>query len=188
MFIYKGEMIQSFRKFIEMKNTQYDYSSVHVDVPRSLAEEIQNWGSDEISDKDIFVSQTDPSFGREDEMHVTVLYGIHSEGSEQVKKFVKDGNLKVKLGKVNVFTNPDKFDVVVVAINSPDLVALNEKMKKDIEYTNKYSEYKPHVTVAYVKKGKGWQHRGHDQWEGKEFSCDYIVFSSKNGSKERISI
>ena len=183
-----GDMMQRFRKFLEMKNTQYDFSSIHVDLPTPLAKEIQNWGNTKILDDDIFVSQTDPSFGREDEMHVTVLYGIHSESSEQVNKLIKDGKLKVTLGKVEVFSNPLKFDVIVVAVDSPDLIALNEKMRKDIEYTNKYSEYKPHVTVAYVKNGKGWQHQGYDKWKGKEFSCNYIVFSSKNGSKERISI
>jgi 2'-5' RNA ligase len=181
-------MMISFRKFLEMKNTQYDFSSVHIDLPSPLAEQIQDWGRAKIPDKDIFVSQTDPSFGREDEMHATVLYGIHSEGSEEVKKIAQDGNLNVKLGKIEVFTNPLKFDVVVISVDSPDLVKMNEKMRSDIEYTNKYSEYRPHVTVAYVKKGKGWKHRGNDKWEGKEFSCDYIVFSSKNGSKERISL
>lgn len=180
--------MMQFRKFFEMKNTQYDFSSAHVDLPTSLASEIQNWGNNKISDDHIFVSQTDPSFGREDEMHITVLYGIHSEKPDQVKKFVKDGEIKVTLGKVEVFSNPLKFDVVVISVESPDLVDLNEKMRKDIEYTNKYSEYKPHVTVAYVKKGKGWQHQGYDKWEGKNFLCDYIVFSSKNGSKERISL
>jgi 2'-5' RNA ligase len=179
-------IMQRFRKFLEMKNTQYDYSSVHVDVPTELAEDIISWGSQKIPDSEIFVSQTEPSFGREDEMHVTILYGIHSETSEQVRKLITDKPLKVKLGKIDVFTNPQKFDVVVIGIDSPDLCDFNEKMKDDIEYTNKYSEYKPHITIAYVKKGKGWKHKGNNKWEGKEFSCDKIVFSSKNGTKERI--
>ena len=39
--------MQRFRKFLEMKNTQYDYSSVHVDVPTELAEELKERSEEE---------------------------------------------------------------------------------------------------------------------------------------------
>jgi len=169
---------------------KYDFSSTHIDVPEPLAGEILEWGKKKITDDDIFVCQADSGagFGREDEMHVTVLYGIHSAASEQVVKVIKGQKpIKVQIGKVEVFTNPSKFDVVVLDVISPDLRDLNHRVSKEVEYTNKYGEYRPHVTIAYVKKGKGWRHRGSTMWEGRTFETDKLIFSSVNGTKERIS-
>lgn len=61
-----------------MKNAKYDYSSIHVDVPKDISDDIIKWGRKEISDREIFVMPRDPGLGREDEIHVTVLYGLHT--------------------------------------------------------------------------------------------------------------
>lgn len=170
-----------------MKNVSYDFSSSHLDVPDPLGAEILEWGKEKVTDDDIYVTQSGMGYGREDEMHVTVLYGIHSESSELVEKLVKGNKpIKVKLGKVEVFTNPHKFDVVVIDVISHELRALNDRLVKEVEHTNNYGGYRPHITVAYVKKGKGWKHRGSNLWEGQEFDASHLIFSSINGSKKRI--
>lgn len=172
-----------------MRNVKYDYSSCHIELPKSLATEVVRWGQKNIGDNDIYVTQRDPTFGREDEMHITILYGIHSESSESVRKILEDsGPIRVELGKIQLFTNPFKFDVVVIDVQSDDLVRMHEKLQKSIKHTSKYPVYKPHVTIAYVKKGKGWKHHGVNIWDGTEFTADYAIFSSKDGSKERISL
>lgn len=94
---------------------------------------------------------------------------------------------EVRLGKIEVFTNPEKYDVVVIHVISNDLRRLNKKLKENVEFTNKYDSYRPHVTIAYVKKGKGWKYRGNKMWEGKKFKCDHLVFSSTNGTKHKIA-
>lgn len=172
-----------------MQNVKYDYSSVHIDVPEPLASEILKWGQSRIKDSEIFVSQTDPNFGREDEMHVTLLYGIHSDSPVEVNKLVQgNGPIHVELGEIDVFTNHDKFDVVVIKVKSDDLNKLNSHLTDNVEFTNKYKEYKPHVTIAYVKKGKGWKYHGLNAWKGKKFATDYLVFSSTKGIKEKVQL
>ena len=172
-----------------MQNVKYDFSSTHIDVPDPLAGRIAKWSNDNIKDSHIFVSQTDPTFGREDEIHVTILYGIHSDSPDEVEKIVAGhGPITVTLGEIDVFTNPEKFDVVVIKVDSKDLIDLNNKLTDTIEFTNKYKEYKPHVTLAYVKKGKGWQYHGRDEWKGQKFSVSDIVFSSTNGTKTKIPV
>lgn len=172
-----------------MHNVKYDFSSVHVDVPPSLANEIVAWGKDNVHDDEIYVSQKDPTFGREDEIHITILYGLHTESPDVVKDLLqKQGPVKVRLGKMGVFTNPYKFDVVMIEVISDDLNRMNLLLRENVTHTNKYGGYKPHVTVAYVKKGKGWRNNGLQLWDGKEFTCDHAVFSSKNGSKDRFMI
>lgn len=172
-----------------MQNTKYDYSSIHVEIPSLLSNDIIAWGRETITDNEIFVSQQEPTFGREDEIHVTILYGLHDENPEEVKKILaKEKSIKVRLGVTKIFSNPLKFDVVVIRVISHDLRRLNKKLASQVAYTNRYGEYNPHVTIAYVKKGKGWQHGKKDNWKNQEFVCDSAIFSSKNGSKERIPL
>lgn len=171
----------------EMKNVNYDFSSVHIDLPKSLSQEILAWGKENIIDDDIFVSQSDPSFGREDEIHSTVLYGIHSSKSDQVKKLASDQKpINAKLGNIEIFDNPPNFDVVVIKVISEDMKRLNKIFSDNIAHTNKYKNFRPHVTIAYVKKGKGYKHRKVKNWIGKEFKSDYLIFSSTNGTKDKI--
>lgn len=162
-----------------MINAKYDYSSIHICFPQDLANSIINWGKTNISDDDIYVTHNDPTFGREDDIHTTILYGIHKEYIDlKIQK-----TIKVKLGKINCFTNSPKYDVVVIDVISEDLKQLNKEMTETIEHTNRYGSYKPHATIAFVKKGKGKKHLNLNLWEGIEFDSNQIIFSSKEGPK-----
>lgn len=172
-----------------MQNVSYNFSSVHIDVTNPVADEVIAWGRENVSDDDIFVSQSDPTYGREDEIHITILYGLHSGKSEQVEQLLQnEGPIRAKLGRVTVFSNPFKFDVVVIGVISDDLMRINKKLADNVAYTNRYGSYQPHLTIAYVKKGKGWRHDGLKLWEGKELTAGYVVFSSKEGFKKKIPI
>ena len=172
-----------------MLNIKYDFSSVHVNVPVEISEDIIEWGKTKIKDNDLYVSQKDPSFGREDEIHITILYGIHTEHHKDIVKMLKgEGPIVVTLGKINVFTSQSNFDVVMIQIESQDLKRLNRLIVENVPHTNKYGAYKPHLTIGYVKKGKGWKHVGGSRWNGIKFECKHVVFSSKNGSKHQFLI
>jgi 2'-5' RNA ligase len=103
----------------------------------------------------------------------------NSEGSIKGSKPVY-----AELDEVDVFPN-DKFDVVVIKVKSPDLNDLNEKLQDSLEFTNKYKKYKPHVTLAYVKKDRGWKYHGEEVWKGKKFKANYLVFSSTRRGRRR---
>jgi 2'-5' RNA ligase len=62
---------------------------------------------------------------------------------------------KVTLGDVTFFEGEkdDKYDVVKIDVQSQDLIDLNQRLRSNIEHTNDYPEYQPHITVAYVKRG-----------------------------------
>lgn len=170
-----------------MRNVQYDFSSSHVDVPDPLSNDIIQWGRKNITDNEIYVTQGEMGYGREDEIHITTLYGIHDKSPERTENIVRGTKpLKITLGKTKVFSNPHRYDVVIIDVVSEDLRNLNERLTKDLEHTNAYGSYKPHVTIAYVKKGKGWQHKNVALWEGESFEANYLVFSSINGTKTKI--
>ena len=169
-----------------MQNSRFDYSSLHIEPPSDLSCEITKWACEHVDDDDIYVSYQDFTYGREDEIHVTALFGIHSDNSSQIRTIIGRKPINVQLGEVRVFSNPFKFDVVNIQVFSQDLVDLNKLLVAQVPFTNKYKTYNPHLTIAYVKKGKGWKHNGLDLWKGRKFTSDYLIFSSKNGTKERI--
>jgi len=170
-----------------MQNSRFDYSSIHIEPPSDLAEDIVTWSREHVSDDEIFVSWRDFTYGREDEIHATILYGIHSEKSDHLQSVLTgEKPIHIQLGKVRIFSNRFKFDVLVIEVISPDLIQLNKKLTEKIPITNKYGAYSPHFTIAYVKKGAGWKYSRLDRWKGRKFISDYLIFSSKNGTKERI--
>lgn len=172
-----------------MRSVRYDLSSVHINLPKGLGNEIIEWGKEHIDDKDLFRDPNDVSFGREDEMHVTILYGLHSESPKQTKRLLKkEPPIDVKLGKIDLFTGPVLFDVVIIAVESTDLERLNKKMRDNVTFSNRYKSYVPHVTIAYVKKGRGWFYKGNGKFEDREFSTNEVVFSSKDGLRESFNI
>jgi 2'-5' RNA ligase len=170
-----------------MKNTTYDFSSSQINLPQPISQKIVKWGQKNIPDKEIFKDPKDPGFGRENEIHVTVLYGIHGNNVDSIKKVLKDVKpFKIKLGKVKIFDKSDKFDVVHIDVISPELKKLNSKFCCSLAYTNKYKKYQPHITIAYLKHGEGSKYVGNTDFENKEFQADHVIFSPKEGDKEKI--
>lgn len=170
------------------ENTGHDYSCVMANIPNNIGSKVQTWGNENIPDDDIYEGTGDEAnqFGRENETHVTVLYGLHTNEATDVKELFKDqSSPKIKLGKVKHFSNEDKpYDVIVVEIDSPDLRKLNKLLTDNLEYTTEYQEYNPHMTIAYVKKGKAEQYDGQTILDGEEVESGDIVFSPAEGNKD----
>lgn len=122
--------------------------------------------------------------GVEDDLHVTVKYGVHSESPKGVRSALKgEEPITAKFGKVDVFEGIENgtADAVIVNIESPDLHRLNKAIADNVEVTDTYPEYKPHATLAYVKPGTGKKYKGMDAGlEGQPLSFDTVVFSSKD--------
>lgn len=170
-----------------MKDVQYSYSSLQVNLPDTLTKDIIAWGKEHIPDDEIFHDKINPTFGRENEIHVTVLYGLHSNSSNETRRLLREQKpFPVKLGKIRTFHNKP-YDVVVVAvIESPALLALNKRICDHVKYTNKFHNYKPHITIAYVKEGEGKKYTGLSPFNNRQFTADHVWFSSAKGDKERI--
>lgn len=165
------------------------FSSVQVNFQKPISDEIFAWGEHAIPDEELFIDIDNMHFGREDEIHVTILYGLHSESPQQVRELLtRTKPFEIKLGKIGVFTNSDKFDVVKIDAQSEALTEINLRISKHVVFTNKYLLYQPHVTIAYVNKGKGWKHNNVDVFDGKRVLVDQITFSSRNGQKTYIKL
>ena len=181
-------MLQTWQQFlVEKSGETHKFSCTMVIVPKEIGNKIIQWGKTNIPDSEI---HTDPDGGkgRETESHITLLYGIHSDEPSGTIKALKGESLpKITLGKTSIFSNAPGFDVVKVSVISPELNKLNALLRNKVEFTNKY-EYIPHLTIAYVKKGKGEQYANDSTFAGIKFIPEKIIFGGSNGKKADIKL
>lgn len=178
-------IMMDFRLFMGENNGEHQYSSIQINVPDNLAHRILRWGDEKISEKDISTGGA----GREDELHITLLYGIHTTDADDVRPiFTKESPFDVELGQVSIFTTNDEFDVVKIEVQGKGLFDLNSKLKDSVSYTSTYSTYKPHLTIAYVKKGTCKSLLGCADFKGEQWTVHSIIFSPKHGKKVPIRL
>ncbi len=175
----------TFQQYLEKHGVSYDFSSVQVDLPQYLAKRIIAWNKKHISEKELY--KEGDHFGRENEIHVTVLYGLHTACADDIKEIVKGNKIHFTLGKISIFEHDAKYDVVKIDVAGQSLHQLNKKLKK-LKYTSSFPTYHPHVTLAYVKKGQGKKYSGINDFAGITIKSDDVIFSSKNGIKTKIKL
>ena len=166
----------------------YSYSSTQVNLKNPVKSEVMEWCKKNIPDRHLYTDEE--NMGRETTPHITVLYGILTEDSDKIVEVLIDEvpPIEATLGKITIFDNSDDYDVVKIDVKSKDLNRLNKLLSDNIDNENKYPEYKPHVTIAYVKKGKGKLYSGSDAFEGRKLSFDTIRFSDKQENATMISL
>lgn len=178
-----------FSQFLDKKEKSYDYSSVQIPIEEKLAYKILSWGDEHIKESDLYEDINDPSFGREEHPHITILYGIHTDNFKDVQKVLKSIKpFEIQLDNISLFNNKE-FDVIKIdVIKNPKLSMLNLKLKNDLECTETYPEFKPHITIAYTKKKFGDKFIGNSTFKGTTIKVKELVFSSKKNGKYKLSL
>ena len=143
----------------EVKKAEEEKSSAGC-LMLDMSKKIGNWKdvTKIIDPADLYQDSTD-DYGIENEPHITVLFGfMPSIKPSDVKDFLSDikQTIKFKLTGIGMFPGGDKkpFDVIKFDVESPDLQELHKKCE-EIPNKQNFPDYHPHMTIAYVKKGKG---------------------------------
>ena len=166
---------------------EYGFCSTQVDLPENLANKVMSWGMG-IPEVELYV-EDDGGCGRENEIHVTLLYGLTEDKPEKVKKMLYGVRpFEVTLGSITAFLDSDKHDVLKIDVDSPVLQRLHYILEDNLPNKNSYPTYHPHITIAYLKKGEAEKYIGMDDFRGITFIADEIVFSSRNGDKIPLSL
>lgn len=166
---------------------EYKFSSTQVELPAMLANALITYGN-VMSDSTLFTPNPEWASGsRESNPHITVKYGLHTTSPRDVREALKgiEGPLHATLGEVEVFDNGEA-DVVVVRVESSDLVKLNALLATELEVTDTHPTYRPHATIAYCKRGEGARYAGDLRFAGQDFSFNELTFSSSDGKKVSI--
>ncbi len=146
-----------------------------------------------IPEEEIYNPKEDPKYGREEKPHATILFGIHSQNPKEVE-FLLSSKPKISatLEDFSLFEPEDKeYDVLKVSLVSKDLTELHDLLKQSLDNTESFPEYNPHLTIAYLKKGKGKNYVGDTSWANvnrskvvdKEATFGEVQFSDKNSNK-----
>ena len=146
-----------------------------------------------VNPEDIYTEEDDSSFGLEDEPHTTLLFGLHDTVSLDDVKDVMDefkfGNLVAH--NPSLFQNK-KYDVLKFDIKYPTkggefLHLCNEEFKK-FPHTSDFPNYHPHMTIAYLKPGKGVKYIRKIGMIDYKLTPQYAVYSQPDGTKTKIEI
>lgn len=169
---------------LESSDHKHEYGClmVFLDISKKVWDEIQNL----IDKDDLYVDPDDDSFGRENNPHVTILYGLHGsikdKDIEEDIKSIKEPKIAFK--NVSSFDSKD-YDVLKFDVKSSDLVKLN-KIFSEYPHTSSFPDYHPHCTIAYLKKGLAKKYA--DKLKDKvdiEFEPSHIIYSKIDGSENK---
>jgi hypothetical protein len=177
----------------EVGQTKYKYGNTQADIPAdSEAGKALAAVRAKIDKADLMPSSnTAGGGGLEDDSHITVRYGIDGDDMSGIRAFLeKQEPFEATLGKVTSFPPSEHSDgaaPIVVAIESPELRALEKEMDKHGQFIDRtFPEYKPHATLGYVKPEAAKKYVGMGGTEGKKFIVSSVSISKKDGSKEDV--
>lgn len=123
-----------------------------------LKANISNWKKHlELIEKEDLYDNKEHDYGYSDEPHITILYGIHHDEVDLKEVYEEIKNLKpveVTINKMGMFENDD-YDVIKYDIPTNDKLSKYRKIFEEFPNTQTFKDYKPHMTIAYVKKGEG---------------------------------
>ena len=176
-------------KMNEQTEVTYKYSSTQVDAPVEVAEKILAF-SLAIPEEKIYRDPEDPSLGRELNSHVTIKYGLETTNAEDVEKLVKESGIKeisIVLKEISLFECDTPYDVLKIDVDSEELHELH-RIFSTLPNSDTHTNYIPHLTIAYVKKGASAEYVGAKDFNGISFRTDYFYFKGSDGRSKLIRL
>jgi 2'-5' RNA ligase len=154
------------------KDKSADYASVQFRIIGS-----ESWFSgtqSRIPEESLF-----QEYGRETKPHVTILYGLRNDITvSQVRSVLENLELPeaVEVFGYSLFDSNPSYDVLKIDVAGPKILWDIHKLLKVFPVPGEtFSEYKPHVTLAYLKKG--WHIDKDIQWTSQIQFRGYVELS-----------
>lgn len=173
---------------LKEEKATYEYGCAMLYFSFDKLKELQS----KISEDDLYTGSDDENsrYGLEDEPHVTLLYGLHSEVTDDdvfntVFDF-KDNINDLELINVSKFDNP-KYDVLKFDVKSQILKDINKALTK-LPHTTDFPDYHAHSTIAYLKKGMSNKYIELFKDNSYKVKPLKIVYSKADGTKLEKSI
>ncbi len=173
-----------------------DYSWISIELPSELSDKTIKFAQ-KIPERELYIEQ-DPEgetihgkgwkYGVEDDPHITVLWGIHTKDVRKIQNILSEqrGGI-VRLSKTGMF-ECDNYDVLKINIISPALHRLNSILRENVQHTTTHPDYKPHVTLAYLKCGNGYRYKDQKSFINLSFEFDKVIFEDYNDEKTTIEL
>ena len=119
---------------------------------------------------------------------MTILCGcLPSVTDEDVEEVLySEPTPKLKIEGISLFENED-FDVVKFDVKSSGLNKLNKKMS-ELPHKKTFDDYHAHLTIAYVKKGKGKEVIKGIGDIKLDIEPSHYIYSKPDGTKTRFEL
>lgn len=191
------QMLERWMNWVPQANPQVEsllegkkFSCVMAPAPPEISDAVLRWGKMFIGDDEIYIDENDPDgFGRENDVHVTVKFGLHEpQPSEELLRVIEETQpFEIEVGPCTLFDTGDKYDVVKFDVDGDGLRKLNRRIS-ELPNSDEYETYRPHMTCAYVTKGCCHELIGKpllnpELEEDLRFLVKSVIFSSPNGTK-----
>jgi hypothetical protein len=178
---------------IEKKGVAYKRANTSVHVSKELADKAIAWARENIDKDDIYVDPEDPSYGIEDDPHVTILYGVDNESFGPICDLCRKWpRVDIKFSGMSVFNGEETgkpYDVIKLGVVGHGIYKLHGALRDGIPNDFKWPEYRPHLTVAYVKAGTGKKYLAlKHPLEGEELSFDKFQFTGTDKEKKIVKL
>ena len=184
--MYKNKYIMKFTSFknwlFERKKTTIKYGCL------MLGADVPNWKEriSIVNKEDLYTKDDD--YGYEKEPHVTIVYGFHEDEIDKEEIYQEMENLKsvnVSIDTISIF-ECDDYDVVKFEVPITSEIKTYRKTFMKFPNTQTQSNYNPHMTIAYVKKGEGKKY----SQKVKRFHVKFnkALYSSPNHNKKIIDL
>lgn len=170
------------KKFLSEGNTRkrhdYSYTFVRVNGPyKSHINELQKLINRRHLNKQ----------GLERDHHVTLLYGIKTNSTNDIRELFFSLKMKsfwVDVVDVEVFKNES--DTIVLKCKSKELLELRSKIEK-IPHIKTFKDYRPHITLAYLKPGYGDLYKSYlkKKFVKGKFKVNFVYFSDQFDNEMR---
>lgn len=108
-----------------------------------------------INPKDVYENPSDPTYGLEINPHTTLLYGLDEGITPREIKEALEGFVfgECVVHNILIFEKED-YDVLKFEVKGKDLHESNILLTQ-FPHENKFPDYNPHLTIAYLKPGTG---------------------------------
>ena len=173
-------------KFKQFYLMEYSYSCIMLLLPENITKNIKKFISENIDESILYKGEGEGGLSKH--IHTTVKYGLDETNFDVIKELLsKYKDIKFKLKNITKFDSDDKYDVIKIDIDSKELRDMNKHVSKTVQCTDTFKEYKPHVTLAYVKKGKCDELINNSKFNGVGGTMNKVYFTTPD-DKEYFSV
>jgi len=120
--------------------------------------------------------------GLESDPHVTVKYGLTADDAASMfRRLGEHGLISLRPGPLKVFENADADVLWVEVLDTDEWQCLRGRVADIPCVDDGHGEYVPHLTVAYLKPGKGKDYEGRDIVSGRPVAVETLTYHAPDG-------
>ena len=160
------------------KLPQESWSYTYFDLPGDLSLKIREF-AEQIPEEDVVKFES--------ELHLTNYFGLHGNDPAPLEKLAGSGPIICTLAGTSTFRQEEQ-DVLKIDVQGEDLHRIHKAVGDLMSHTDTHPDYKPHITIAYLKPGASSKHLGDQRFRGEKVVFTELVFKSPDGRMAHIQL